>query len=411
MTVGSFAPGTRTAGALLATASAIAMLPLAAKAQTVANVDVSVGAMAASNPYLRPGPDTESGAINVTFHPYITSSDSDTDAKLEGTLTLENFFDHYGTGESAQLSGSIEHRFDERTTFSAGVGFQTSESAARYFYGGANLDDLEPGEFPDGPVIDPTLGNISGRTSRLDVNVALRQLVSTNGVLDINAGLGLTRVESSNGADYRETSSAIAYSHQLNERTSLLGTVSVGYADYFNRRAGDGLFITTLAGVEHKFTESMYGSAQVGVSYATVETLLTGNEDVTNWAATVDLCDTLARGTLCATGSRSAQPTSLGGVTMVTAVGVSYSRAVGPAGNISLSGNYSKSGTSDSSPILLGRRETEIVNVGGSYNHRIGERLSAFVSPSFTSNKDQFVEKEENYQVLVGISYLFGRTR
>jgi hypothetical protein len=400
---------TRTGSALLATVSAIAVLPLAANAETVANVDVSVGALAASNPYLIAGTDRESGAVSLTVEPSISATDDDTIATLEGTLSLENFFDHYGTDESARVGASIEHRVDERTTVSAGADFQSSESSARHYYGGADLGGLEPGEFPDSPVIDPTLGNVSGRTSHLDAYVSLQQRVSTNGVLDLTAGLGLTRVESGNGADYRDTTTGLSYSHRLDERTSLTGNVNVGYADYFNRRAGDGLFVTTLAGVSHKFSESMYGEVEVGFSYATVETLLGGREDVTDWAAKLNLCDMVERGTLCVSGSRTVQPTSLGGITMVSSLGVSYARLIGPDGRVSLSAGYSKTGTSDSSSILLGRRESDVANLTGSYTHRIGPRLSAFITPSFSSVDDEFAAKEENYQVLLGISYHFGK--
>ncbi len=401
----------RAGSALLVTASAMAVMPLAANAETVANVDVSLGALAASNPYLRDGTDTGSAAATLTLRPYISAADDDTTATLDGTLSLENFFDHYGTDESAQVGASIEHRFNERTTFSADASFQSSESAARHYYGGADLAGLDPGEFPDSAVVDPTLGNISGRTSALDVNFSLKQLISTNGVLDLTAGLGLTRVESGNGADYRDTDAAVSYSRRLDERSSMLASVSVGYVDYFDRRSGDGLFVTTLAGVDHRFSESAYGSLEVGFSYASVETLLGGKAHTTDWAATIKLCDTLARGTLCATGSRAAQPTSLGGVTMVSSVGVSYARDIGTAGNVSFTANYSKSGTSNSSPILLGRRKSEVANVSGSYRHRIAQRLSAFITPSFTSNDDQFAGKEENYQVLAGISYHFGKAQ
>jgi hypothetical protein len=403
--------GTTAGATLLATASTFAFVPFAANADTVANADVSIGALAASNPYLLAGPDRESGAASVTIRPYISATDDDTIATLEGALNLENFFNHYGTDESARLGASIEQRVDERTTVSAVASFQSSESSARHFYGGPDLGGLEPGEFPDSPVIDPTLGSISGRTSRLNVNLSLNQAVSTNGVVGLTAAMGLTRAESGNGSDYRNTSTALTYSRRLDERTSLLGSANVGYADYFGRRAGDGLFTTALVGVNHRFSESMYGEVQVGFSYATVKTLLGGREDVTDWAATLNLCNTLARGTLCATGSRAVQPTSLGGVTTVSSIGVSYAREIGADGNVSLTAGYTKSGMPDSSPILLGRRESDVANVSGSYTHRIGQRLSAFITPSFTSAEDEFAGKQENYQVLLGITYHFGKLR
>ena len=408
MTLPGIARSARARYALVATASAISVLPLVANAETVANVDVSVGALAASNPYFLDGSDTEAGALSLSLRPYISITEENTTVTVDGTLSIERFFDNYGTDEFADVGASIEHRANERTTFTAAVGYQSSDSAARHFYGGAHLGGLEPGEFPDSSVVDPTLGNISGQTSRLDVTLGLQQAISSNAKIGLTAGIGLTRVEERNGSDYRDSRTSLSYSKQLNERTALLLSADVGYADYFGRRAGDGLFTTTLAGVDHKFSESMYGSLQVGFSYAAVNTLLGDREEVINWAASADICDMLARGTLCVSGSRSAQPTSLGGVTMVSSLGVSYARSIGAAGNISLGAGYSKTGMSDS-PILLGRRESEMANVSGTYSHEIGERLSAFITPSLTSIDDEFAEKEENYQVLVGISYHFGK--
>lgn len=409
MTLAGIGRGAHARRTLLVAASAVSMMPLVSKAETVASVDASVGGLAASNPYFLAGTDRESGAVSLSLHPYISITEAATTVVFDGTLDLEHFFDHYGTDESAQVGASIQHHLNERTTVWADVGYVSSESAARHFYNGADLTGLEPGEFPDSAVIDPTLGNLAGRTSRLDVNLGLDQQISATGKISLNSGLGLTRAESSAGADYRDTSSAVSYTEQIDERTSWVVSLDVGYADYFDRRAGDGLFATALAGVDHKFTESMYGSLQVGFSYAAVNTLLSEREEVTNWAATLNLCDMLARGTLCASGSRAAAPTSLGGVTMVSSLGVSYTRAIGSDGNVSLGASYSKTGMSDSSPILLGRRKSEVANLTGTYSHRIGQRLSAFITPSFTSRDDEFAAKEENYQVTAGITYHFGR--
>ena len=302
MSRASLIRGRRTRAGCLATASAL-LMPLAAHAQTVANVDVSAGALVASNPHLVDGPDTGSAAATLTVHPSISVTEGRTKATLGGTLRLEEFFDRYGTDTSAQVGASIEHSVNERTTLSADVGYSSSDSAARHLYGGADLSDLEPGEFPDSPVVDPTLGNIAGRTSRLNVNFGLRQLLSSNSALTLASGLGLTRVKSGNGADYRDTSAFASYSHRLNERTSLLVSLDVGYADYLGRELGDGLFTTALVGVDHQFTESMYGTVQVGLSYSEVDVLLGAQESFTTWAASLQLCDMLARGTICVCGS------------------------------------------------------------------------------------------------------------
>lgn len=402
--------GARTGRVLFATATALSLVPLAARAETVAGVDVSVGGLAASNPYFLPGSDTESGAVSLSLRPYISYTEDATTVILDGTLDLEHFFDHYGTDESAQVAGSLVHRLNERTTVTAGVGYMSSESAARHFYGGADLTGLQPGEFPDSSVVDPTLGNLSGRTSLLNFNLGLEQQVSTRGTINLNSRIGFTEVEVGTVGDYRDTSSSVSYTQQIDERTSWVVSLHAGYADYAERRAGDGLFTNALVGVDHKFTESMYGSFQVGFSYAAVNVLLGDREEVTNWAASLDLCDMLARGTVCVTGSRAAQPTSLGGVTMVNSVGLSYARAVGRAGNVSLGASYSKSGMS-SSPTFLGRRESEVAFLSATYSHQVAERLSAFITPSFASRDDEFAAKQENYQALLGVTYHFGKTQ
>lgn len=407
MTAALNVSGVRAKLALFATASAVSIVPLSAIAQTVAGVDVSVGGVAASNPYLLTGDDTGSVGVNATVRPFVISTEDATTVTLDGFLMLEDFFDDNGTDESAQVGAGIVHLLNERTTVSADVSFQSTESGARFFYRGADLGGLEPGEFPESTPIDPTLGNISGRTTRLDVNAGLSQAVSTNGVIDLTMGVGLTRVESGAGQDYRDSSTTLSYARRINERTSLRFSADVGYANYFDRRAGDGLFVTTLAGVDHQLTETMYGTLQVGLSYSDVKVLLGGRENMTNWAAEFNLCDTLARGTLCISASRSAQPTSLGGITMVSAIGFNYGRAIGIAGQASFTANYSKSGISDS-PVLLGRRKSEVAYVEGSYSHRLGERVSAYVTPSFAANEDEFAGKEENYQVVLGITYRFG---
>jgi hypothetical protein len=396
--------------ALLATASAVSLLPLAAAAETVAGVDVSVGGVAASNPYLEAGDDTGALGVNASIRPFVIATEDATTVTIDGELMLEDFFDDHGTDESARVGASIVHLLNERTTVTAGVNFLSSESGARRYYRGPDLGGLEPGEFPNVDPIDPTLGNIAGRTTRLDVDASLSQAVSPNGVIDLSMGLGLTRVETAFGQDYRDSNTALSYSRRLNERTSLRFTADFGYADYFDRRFGDGMFVTTLAGVDHQLSPTMYGSLQLGLSYSDIKVLPSGRENITSWAARFNLCDTLARGTLCVNASRSAEPTSLGGITMVSAVGFNYGRTVGIDGYVSFTANYSKSGMSDS-PVLLGRRKSEIAYVDGTYTHQLGERVSAYVSPSFTANEDEFTCKEENYQVVLGITYRLGSLR
>jgi hypothetical protein len=382
-------------------------MPLAAAAETRARVDVSAGATAASNPYLLNAPDTEAVGASLTIDPMVFFEDGNSAITFNGSLTLEKLSEDYGTDESVSLGASGVFRVDERTTFSTDVGFRTSESAARRFFGGMDLEGLEPGEFPDSPYLDPTLGNIMGRTSRLDVNASVERLVGPNSVLTAKTGLGLTEVDAGSGQDYKDATFALTYSRRMTERTSLRTTFDAGYVDYLGQRSGDGVFVTGLAGVDHQVSQSLHLSAQLGASFAATESPSGGRRTTVSWAGEFDLCNTYPRGMLCATASRSAQPTSLGGLTNVSSIGVSYTHAFGASATASATANYAR--TSDRQPgFALPGGKSELAGVSASYRHKLGERISAFATPSFTSVADDLSDRRENYQVMLGISYRLG---
>lgn len=396
---------------LLAAAAAFCVVPLAARAETRVSVDVSLGATAASNPYLLDGPDTAAAGAHLTVDPAVFLENDDTSITLDGRLSMEKFFERYGLDESVAVGASGEHRLDERTTLTAEAGFRSSESAARRFFGGPDLEGLEPGEFPDGAVIDPTLGNLAGRTNRLDVSASVEHLAGPGGVLTATAGLGLTRVESEFGEDYRDSRLDITYARRMTARTSLSATVNAGYVEYFGPRAGDGLFVTALAGGEHQFTESLYLSAQLGASLTAVETPAGGKDTSISWAGNLDLCDRGPRTTLCVTGARSAQPTSLGGLSTVSSIGLSYARSFGTTASVSATARYARSSRFRAALLPAANTTSELAAVSGTYRHNLNQRVSAFVTPSFTSIADEFSDRRENYQMLLGVSYHFGRVR
>lgn len=395
----------------LTTVAVASFSPAVATAQSRAVVSVSTGGTAASNPYLLKDPDTEAIGAYLTIDPSVFFEEEDSTVTLNGSFTLEKFSQDYATDEAASLGASGAYRLDERTTFNTSVGFRTSQSAARRYYAGPDLDNIDPGEFPDGSIVDPTLGNVMGRTTRLDVNASLERLMGPSSVLTASGGLGLTRVESGSGIDYKNASLAVSYSKRLSPRTSLRTTVDAGYADYLGQRSGDGVFTTALMGVDHQLSQSLNLSAQLGASFADTASPVGGRRTTLSWAGEVDLCNVYPRGTLCATASRSVQPTSLGGLTNVSSVGLSYSHSFGEKTTASLNGRYARTSRGQQEGFALSNGKSELANVSATLRRRFGERLSAFVTPSFSSIDDDFTERRNNYQVMLGVSYRFGSVR
>lgn len=398
----------RTAPVVAAVTAGLAASPV--NAQSRATIDVSAGATAATNPYLLTGSDRAAAGVDVSFSPAISVQSPDAKVNFAGSLELEKFFGKYGLDESVSLGASGERYLDERTTLSANVEFRSSKSAARRFYTGGELV-LEPGQFPDTPEIDPTLATAFGRTNQLDLNASLTHMFGPKSTLAASAGLGLTRVQSAAGTDYRNTSLGLTYTRLFSETTSALMTVDGGYADYLGRRIGDGVYVTALAGIDKRFSRSLHASAQAGATLASIETVDGSNRSTTSWAAKINLCDEEARGATCLTGSRSTQPTSFGGLTTVSSLGLSYSRAMGPRANLSFTGSYARSSRSVLSVTADPDRNSRFLTMSGTYRRKVGESLAAFVTPSFVTIKDGLSGRRENFQVLLGISHTFGRAQ
>jgi len=395
-------------GASLLASATACLLPPSAQAQSRATLDVSAGATAASNPYLFNGGDTAAVGASIDFAPSLSAKTDDTSINFEGNLSLEKYLGRYGTDESISLKGGAERQINERTTVSANIDFRSSKSASRRFFNGPDIANLGPGQFPDSSQIDPTLANLAGRTSRLEVDASLHHALSLESSLTVSAGLGLTRVTSAEGADYRDSNASVAYNRRLSETTSAVVTVAGGYADYLGQRAGDGPFVTPLVGLEHQFTSSLDFEAQVGASIAAIQSVAGGRQTTVVWAGKFDLCEREPKTTTCLTGSRSTTPTSLGGLTTVSSVGLSYSHSFGTTSSGSLSATYARSDRPSSLVLNGTSSRSELADASATYRRKIGQRISGFVTPSFTSIKDELSGRRNNYQVLLGVTYNFG---
>lgn len=397
--------------ASVAAAVAVGVIAQSASAQAQAAMDVSAGATAATNPYLLAGPSTVTAGVDLKFSPSLLVQSADAIFKVKSSVELERFFDRYGLDESVTFGASGERRIDQRTTVGANVDFRSSKSAARRFYAGEDITDFVPGQFPQTPEVDPTVASALGRTTRLSVNASLTHLLAPKSTFAASAGLGLTRVESASGADYRDTNTALTYIRVLSETTSAVITIEAGYADYLGQRLGDGFFATSLAGVDHRFTRSLHLSAQIGASTVFIQGPGGSSRATTSLAGNLNLCDEEAMGTVCLTGSRSARPTSFGGLTTVSSFRLSYSRTAGPRARLSFAGSFTRSNRSIVSVPTSETRHSQLLNMSSTYRRELGERIAAFVTPSFTSIKDRLSGRRENFQVLIGVSRKFGRTR
>ena len=390
--------------------------PWLAHAETYGTIDVSAQGTAASNPFLRTGGDTEAVAAGIQIDPSIVFDDVTAKATLSGSLRLDQFSNSYGTDAAGRLRFGVVQSLDERTSISSSASFQTSRSAVRDLFatGLSEPGDplAEPDVFPpDLEIPDVSSAGLRSRTTTLWGSSSLTRALGPRDSLSLGISAGLTRSEAEVGGDYQRWGVFGTFGRRLSERTQVYLSADAGFADYKDAAQGDGRYITPVIGVEHQFSDTLAAHAEIGASFADVEG--PGGSDVqrTTLAGEASICQRYARSSLCAGVSRRAQPTAFGGITSTTAASLTYGVQVNENDRFSLQSSYGRSDRNVSG--LAGNVDKQdVVSASADYRHRFAERLFAFVNPRFEKIFPGATGTgRSNVEVMVGITYRFGRAR
>lgn len=383
-----------------------------ARAEVRASVAVGTGATAATNPYLVQGDDTDALGVHLTIDPSIVFEDDTATYVVTGQVRLDHYFDRYGSDESVNLGIRGNQRIDERTSLSTNASFTSSRSVSqhRFGLGVPDLDGVAPGQFPDRPIIDPTLTDLGGRVNAFGVGVSVNHLLTPVSAIEVGGRLGLSRLTGGTDGDFKSGSLTSRYTRRLDERVSIRGSLDGGFADYLGRRTGDGKFLTALGGVEYQLSDTVFVSGELGVTSSWVKRAAGGTENRLGLAAGFDLCQRDERTNLCAFGSRRMQPTSIG-LSTVSSLGLSYGRQVSQEGRVSLSGSYGRTDNirNTGAGVADGRRS--VLGISATYSHDLSDRVFAYVSPGFSSISNRGTGGIRNYQGMVGISVRLGSVR
>jgi hypothetical protein len=84
-----------------------------------------------------------------------------------------------------------------------------------------------------------------------------------------------------------------------------------------------------------------------------------------------------------------------------------YSIRVSERERISLSGSYAKTGRSRD-PSTGAQPAIDFVAASARYDNRFGDKLTGFVSTSFSKSWSPLIRREANVGVAVGLQYSFG---
>ena len=393
-------------------APAIIVIPISAYGQTAprVTVDVSVNGNADSNPFLEQGGvSTLSGTIQVD--PRVYWEDETTNIVLESNLRMSQYLRRYGSDIGGSVGVRATKQLDTRTSLTAGAGFLSSRSTLKDFFLGSLGAPLDPVEFPEATFNDVTFAGRRTRIQNLNGSVGLNRVLSEDDSISVNALTSYSRFSGSDQFDYRTGSLGATYQRRLSERTTINAGATGTIADYIGTKEGDARIISPQIGIENKINERVSWTANLGASVASVDNRLGLSRTKTYFTGGVSICDRGVESGLCGSVSRSAEPTSLGGIRAVTNLAVVFDKKLSAKERLILSGRYGQTSQSTTSLLLSGARNTQIYGVSGTYSRDIGERLAFVVTPSFTKVVERRFRDEANYSITVGVRLRLGKLR
>lgn len=403
-----------------------------AHAQVRGTVDVSIEGIVGSSPFLEEGDGNGAVSARLQVSPSIFyEGDEVTTAALRGNVAVDFYDAENGTVGSLGLTGGIQHLLNKRTSVGLNASVRSTRSTVRDFllnptFSGAALPQFQSGvgdagiestaEFgPDALLdLDPDLTETGslGRTNSYQIGASLSHTLSSLDSFALGASVRFNESDDTAASDYRSDDLTTSYRRTLSSRTGLNAGISFGRVDYKGNsgpRRGDGTFITPTVGISHRFSETLTGNFNVGVSITEVQSPDGVTENDVGLAGSFDLCQLQFNGSLCGTASRSAQATAFGGVTSITAAAVTYTRTLNLRDSVNITARYTRR---DASLLPVegefdGSRSVFAASAG--YNRRIAQQLYAFVRPSYAKTfGGANSEDRENYQISFGIRYRFG---
>jgi hypothetical protein len=347
---------------------------------------------------------------------------------------VEHYSGGRGTASSFAVNGAVRHQIDDRTSVRLNTSAASTRSAIRdflrnpgFFDGSPLASDVRgsdpsagaigPGSMPLGPVpvLDPFypgfLEPSAGRTRSYRVSVSALHALNARESLTVDAGVRWTNSADVRASDYRVDTGSLLYERKLSERADLGATVTAGRADYGRRNGvpgGRATYVTPLLGVQLRLSETITSHASAGISLTRADGPTGSAASRATFAGKFDICQRQNRGSLCATASRDVQPTAYAGVTTVSSAGVNVSRMIGPKARASMSALFTRRGISRSTALAGAAEPQSLVAVSAQYSREIGERLRAFVEPSYSRTSGSFDGGRQNFQISAGIRVRLG---
>lgn len=305
------------------------------------------------NPFLLPGGNTGSAAVEVAVRPRLDwQLGPSTTLEVDGVARARRYLRRYGDFVTGRADAIIRHRDSEYLSVRGALGY------AR--------------ELPIDALTESLDAALDTRSIRETMSARFYADWSPNAVTMVDGTLGAMRTRFSSSAILETTNS---YELSLGIARRLSARTTIGVQGQLARIEGEGLGSRTARTLQLTGTRRLSNAwrleGSAGVEWAGSEILSDGRgrgRDRPRFAGTGTLCRETTRLDLCLTGSLRSEVSALTGLRRELTLGANAEMRLTERSTLSLSGDYQKA-NGGGAPLNLFR-------VAAAYERRLSQRFS-----------------------------------
>lgn len=332
-------------------------------------VEFDADVFASDNPFLLPGEDLGSAAVDVAARPYVDwDLDHRTQLAFTGEVGFRQYQRRYGNFVTGFADLELEHRRNEYLTFGGRARYDRSLVADP-------LSDSLDFAFDS-----------SGIHEDLEVRPTVRW--NPNARVTVNADMGWRNLRYPDSTLLQPTKAydvGISASKRISSRTSLgaQGRLTFSRTNHGSDTSARSFNLIAT----RRFSDNWYGDVQVGAEWTTLNAPLSPDQDNRGrFNGGFSLCHEPRRTVLCVTGSVRSDVSGFGGLQREKTIGATASHRITERGSLTAELDAREAnvpGVIDSAHIL---------RASGGYEHRFDQNI--YFTSSATYMQRQLVDQQ-----------------
>jgi hypothetical protein len=375
----------------------------AAHAENGLSLEASARTQLSTNPYLIIGPDTDAASVSVAVEPTFKADSATSAFRLTGRIEHREFLRRYSSTQNYGVSSELDQRIDPKLGVKVRLSFDSSILNSNEVLSltdtGQNLNiglPLVPG--------DITLNGLRQRRLAYAGDASFTFKPNSRDEFQYGAAFALSRYPKGSAAsEYDNLGFKMQYNRAVNSRFSVGAGLNVSRTQYLRNALGDSRTISPQASFAAVLNSRWKLSAAVGPSFTAFQGP-TGRLHQTGITGTANLCQSGDKSRFCLFGTRSVQPSSIGGSRPLTSVGMLYGVRLSDRNDVLATANFSRAGQA----VTTGARSLDYAQTSLTFNRRFAQRIFGYVSTGYSDSFRVLINRRANVEVSAGVRYSFG---